>query len=132
MLWTCDSVSVDLSVLFLGDVKHGTMWMIKDHEAYTQTTVRPVSHAGLGVHLLLFWEAPFACMGPEATWVVLRPCFAIYLLIWIGSWPLCTSMPFGLSICMSATVCLLDPLSVKLLSLKVHLLALGLITSQCD
>ncbi|XP_056600431.1 ST3 beta-galactoside alpha-2,3-sialyltransferase 3b isoform X9 [Triplophysa dalaica] len=41
--------------------------MIKDHEAYTQTTVHPVSHAGLGVHLLLIWEAPFACMGPEAT-----------------------------------------------------------------
>lgn len=41
--------------------------MVEEHEACTQTTVRRVSHAGPGVHLLLFWEAPFARMGPEAT-----------------------------------------------------------------
>ncbi len=41
--------------------------MVEEHEACTQTTVHPMSHAGLGVYLLLFWEAPFVRMGPEAT-----------------------------------------------------------------
>lgn len=93
--------------------------MVEEHEGCTQTTVRPVSHAGLGVHLLLFWEAPLLRMGPEATWVL--PPVAIYLLMCFRFWFLCTWVPFALSICMFATVCLLDPLSVKSLILTVRL-----------
>ena len=41
--------------------------MTEDHDALPQAAVRPVPHAGPGLHLLLFWEATSACMGPEAT-----------------------------------------------------------------
>lgn len=48
------------------------MWMTENHhEALTQAAVRPVPHAGPGLHLLLLWEATPAHMGPEATWVTL-------------------------------------------------------------
>lgn len=39
--------------------------MTDDHEAHTQAAVRPVPHAGPGLHLLLLREASSARLGPE-------------------------------------------------------------------
>ena len=54
-------------LFFSGDEPNGAISMTEDHDALPQAAVRPVPHAGPGLHLLLFWEATSACMGPEAT-----------------------------------------------------------------
>lgn len=48
-----------------GNDLDGAMWMTDDHEAHTQAAVRPVPHAGPGLHLLLLREASSSCLGPE-------------------------------------------------------------------
>lgn len=39
--------------------------MTGDHEAHAQAAVRPVPHAGLGLYLLLLWEATYTRVGSE-------------------------------------------------------------------
>lgn len=116
MLWTCDSASLDFSVLFLGDIKtryHVNGWGTwRLHTNYCSSCV-PCWSWGSSITLL---GSSICTYGARSHVSIASHCHLSFKL-----WPLRTWVPFGLSICMFATVCLLDPLSVKSLILTVHL-----------